>query len=366
MSAQFTIRARLPLADFDLDVDIVSTARTLGIFGPSGSGKTSLLETIAGWRAPADGRIEIGGVRLFDWAARLSLPPERRGAGYVPQDALLLPHWNVERNVRAGEARRGQPRTPGVVERTTAMLEIGHLLARPCTHLSGGERQRVALARALVSEPRFLLLDEPLGSLDVPLRRRILPYLMRVRDQFELPTVFVSHDATEVHALCDEVVVLDAGCVRAQGPPADVLRHVRSQVGTLENVLSGTVAAAGAGAATVRLDAGGEVQVPAPGLEPGGRAVFVIGADEILVALAAPAGISARNVLPVRVEGLVETGPGEVRVDARLAQGTGAHVSASITRASADTMQLFTGQAVFLVFKTTSCRVLSAPVVAVD
>jgi len=103
------------------------------------------------------------------------------------------------------------------------------------------------------------------------------------------------------------------------------------------------------------------VQVPALGLETGGRAVFVIGADEILVALAAPAGISARNVLPARVEDLVETSPGEVRVDARLAQGTGAHVSASITRASADTMKLFAGQAVFLVFKTTSCRVLSAP-----
>ena len=116
-------------------------------------------------------------------AAGISLPIEERGVGYVPQDALLLPHWSVGRNVRAGGSREGSAAADeALVERTVAILEIAHLLDRSCTRLSGGERQRVALARALVSRPRFLLLDEPLGSLDLPLRRRILPYLIRVRD----------------------------------------------------------------------------------------------------------------------------------------------------------------------------------------
>ena len=217
-SPRFEINVRMRLAHFVLDVAVSSPARTLGVFGPSGAGKTSLIETLAGWRRPESGRIRLNDTLLFDGSSGVSLPIEERRAGYVPQDALLLPHWNVERNVRAGELRHGEASAdPELFERTTAMLEIGHLLERPCTALSGGERQRVALARALVSRPRFLLLDEPLGSLDLPLRRRILPYLIRVRDEFGLPTVFVSHDATEVQALCDEAVVMEAGRAVEQG-----------------------------------------------------------------------------------------------------------------------------------------------------
>ncbi|MFN0241978.1 MAG: molybdenum ABC transporter ATP-binding protein [Planctomycetota bacterium] len=352
---------RLPLAHFTLDVDVSSAARTLGVFGPSGAGKTSLVETLAGWRAPTSGRIRLGETVLFDDATRTSLPIERRGAGYVPQDALLLPHWSVAENVRAGARRADEASDRDLVQRTTAMLEIGHLMERACVQLSGGERQRVALARALVSEPRFLLLDEPLGSLDLPLRRRILPYLMRVRDEFALPTVLVSHDATEVQALCDEVVVLEKGRVTAQGRPEDVLRYVRTGARAFENVLSGTVSAVDGGTARVRLDAGGEALVSASGQRTGARATFAIGSDEILVALDAPTRISARNVLPAIVERVEPVSATEVRIDVRLGGGAGARLSASLTRASTDELGLHAGQAVFLVFKTNSCRVLSMP-----
>jgi molybdate transport system ATP-binding protein len=248
-----------------------------------------------------------------------------------------------------------------LVERTSAILEITHLLDRPCTQLSGGERQRVALARALVSRPRVLLLDEPLGSLDVPLRRRILPYLIRVRDEFELPTVLVSHDATEVQALCEEVVVLEAGRVRAQGAPDEILRYARAGERSFENVLAGVVIEVEGGTARVRLDAGGETQVPGPGLDLGARALFAIGSDEILVALDLPTRISARNVVPVFVERVHALPGGVARVDGRLEGGTGARLSASITQASARELGLRAGQEAFLVFKTNSCRVLSTP-----
>ena len=357
------IRVRLPLAHFALDVDVRSSARWLGVFGPSGSGKTSLLEAIAGWRTPAAGRIRLGETVILDDAAAISLPIEERGVGYVPQDALLHPHWTVGRNVRAGGRRGGaHGADESLVARTVAILEIAHLLDRPCTSLSGGERQRVALARALASRPRFLLLDEPLGSLDLPLRRRILPYLIRVRDEFRLPTLFVSHDPTEVQALCDEVVVLEQGSAREQGAPDEVLRRgVRAGEPAFENVLAGTVAAVRDGTALVDLDAGGHAQVPGGGLAEGHRALFALGSDEILVALDPPTRISARNVLAARVERVDKAAPGAARVDARLDRGAGARLSVSLTRASADELGLEDGRDVHLVFKTNSCRVLSIP-----
>lgn len=361
MSApQFELCLRLPLAHFTLELELASSARTLGVFGPSGAGKTSLLEAVAGWRAPEDGRVCVGGVTLFERARGVALALERRGAGYVPQDALLFPHWNVARNVRAGVPADAAREHEELVSELLAMLEITHLVARPVTSLSGGERQRVALARALAARPRFLLLDEPLGALDLALRRRILPYLVRVRERFALPTLFVSHDATEVRALCDEVVVLEQGRVRAQGPPSEVLRDVRASSGALENVLAGRVTRVGEGTAWLALDEGGELAIPAAGLVPGERAVIALGADELLVALDAPARISARNVLAARLERIAAAPSGEVRVEARLGDGSGARLAATLTPAALRELALHEGQPVHLVFKASSCRVLSA------
>ncbi len=354
--ARTEIRVILPLAHFVLEVDFESDARSLGIFGPSGAGKSSLLEAIAGWRKPAVGRIRVGDAVFFDDAMKISRPLDRRGVGYVPQDALLLPHWTVRRNVRAGVSRDGDDRD---VQRIAEVLEIAHLFDRPCTHLSGGERQRVALARALASRPSVLLLDEPLGSLDLPLRRRILPYLIRVRDEFELPTLFVSHDATEVQALCDEVVVLEAGRVKRRGEPNEALRHAGSGERAFENVLSGSVASVDGGTCVVALEPGGEARVSSAGLAVGMRVLFAIGSDEILVALDAPTRISARNVLPALLQKVEASPGGGVRVDGRIDGGKGARLSASLTQASVDELALEAGQVAYFVFKTNSCRVLS-------
>jgi molybdate transport system ATP-binding protein len=183
------------------------------LFGPSGSGKTTTLDAIAGLRRPRTGSIRVGARILFDSARGTDLPPHRRHVGYVPQDPALFPHMNVRRNVLYGR-RPGQKLSLETVVRT---LEVGELLDRRVRELSGGERQRIALARALMSAPDVLLLDEPLAAVDVERRRRILPYLLRVRDELEVPVIYVSHDRAEVDQLADRVLILDGGRVVTAG-----------------------------------------------------------------------------------------------------------------------------------------------------
>jgi len=181
------------------------------LFGPSGAGKTTTLDAIAGLRRPSSGRIAVDERVLFDAERGIDLPAHTRHIGYVPQEPGLFPHMNVRRNVLYGR-RPGQRLS---LEAVTTMLEVGEFLDRRVPDLSGGERQRVALARALMSAPDVLLLDEPLAAVDVERRRRILPYLLRVRDDLGVPVIYVSHDRGEVDQLADRVIVLDAG--RAAG-----------------------------------------------------------------------------------------------------------------------------------------------------
>ena len=194
---------------FVLTAAIRIEARTAALFGPSGAGKTTILDAIAGLRTPRRGSIAIAGRVLFSSGQGVNLPPHQRHVGYVPQDVALFPHMDVRRNLLYG-------RHPGVspdLDRVVGMLEIDRLLDRRVTDLSGGERQRVAVGRALMSGPSLLLLDEPLAAVDVPLRRRILPYLQRVRDELRIPIVYVSHDRAEIAELADHVVEIAGGRV---------------------------------------------------------------------------------------------------------------------------------------------------------
>jgi len=194
---------------FTLEAAHASSVTSLALFGPSGSGKTTLVETIAGLRTPARGHIIVRGRELFSSAKGIDVPVHARHIGYVPQDLALFPHMNVRRNVLYG-AGRG---TAMNLSRVISVLEIENLLPRSVGDLSGGERQRVAVARALMSSPDLLLMDEPLASVDVPLRRRIVPYLQRVRDELQVPVVYVSHDEREVRAIGEWILTLDRGRV---------------------------------------------------------------------------------------------------------------------------------------------------------
>ena len=198
---------------FVLEVSQKLTGRITALFGPSGAGKTTTLDAIAGLRTPSRGSILIDDHVLFSSAKRVDVPVHKRHVGYVAQDVSLFPHLSVKRNVLYGR-REGQRMSLPTV---AAMLEIEPLLDRGVSQLSGGERQRVALARAL-------MLDEPLAAVDLELRRRILPYLERVRDELRVPIVYVTHAREEVHALADFVVMLERGRVVQSGEPAEVLR----------------------------------------------------------------------------------------------------------------------------------------------
>ena len=192
---------------FRRHVRIADDARVIALSGHSGAGKTSVLHAIAGLVTPRAGRIEVDGRCLFDSAQGIDLPPHQRHVGYVFQDTRLFPHLDVRRNLVYGRRRNDQAdfRFDDVV----ALLGIGSLLKRRTAHLSGGEAQRVALGRALLSQPRILLLDEPLSSLDHARREELIPYLQRVRDETALPIVYVSHSADEVQRLTAAVHVLD-------------------------------------------------------------------------------------------------------------------------------------------------------------
>jgi molybdate transport system ATP-binding protein len=204
---------RLPLAHFELRLDVEITRHATALFGPSGAGKTSLLDLIAGLRRAPSAYIELDGRVLTDTASRKEVPARDRHIGYVPQDGALFPHLSVRGNLLYG------CKGDASLERVTEVLEIGHLLDRRIGDLSGGEKQRVALARALLSSPRLLLLDEPLAALDEDLKGRVLSYLQRVRDELRVPMLYVSHTTEELRALCDEVLVLDRGLLRGRGAP---------------------------------------------------------------------------------------------------------------------------------------------------
>ncbi len=205
------------LGEFTLEASFTSEGRVTGLFGASGAGKTSLINMIAGLLRPDRGSIVLDGETLDNTAERIHIPAHRRRIGYVFQDARLFPHLDVRQNLDYGRRMNRLADDPAQRARVTDLLDIGNLLDRRPGRLSGGERQRVALGRALLSKPRLLLLDEPLGSLDEGRKVEILPYLIRLRDEANVPMVYVSHDAAEMRQLATQIVMLRHGQVTAFG-----------------------------------------------------------------------------------------------------------------------------------------------------
>ncbi|MET0500882.1 MAG: molybdenum ABC transporter ATP-binding protein [Candidatus Binatia bacterium] len=352
---------RIPLANFNLDIEVSFDARVTSIFGPSGSGKTTLLDAIAGLRSITTGEIEINGSTLFSSARGINRPPQERGIGYVPQEGALFPHLSVRRNILFG-AGRSTPVSQSKnirMEHVLSVLEIGGLLDRPVTKLSGGEAQRVALARAILSQPRLLLLDEPLASLDINLKEKILPYLARVRDEFEIPMIYVTHSLTEVLTLADWVLMIKEGRLITQGDPKRALRssHAVLQIPEeqFENVFTVTFVESDtdAGRSKVRLPSGEELFIPYLPQAPTCPLQIRIAADDIIVATQYPEGLSAGNVLPgtIRTIDLLDG-------QAMLTVFAGEEFYVRLTAAAVSRLGLSEGSRAFLIMKTRSFHLL--------
>jgi molybdate transport system ATP-binding protein len=355
----------LPLDRFVLRLAWRTEETALGVFGPSGAGKTSLLEAIAGLRPAARGHLRVRGRTWLDSGRGVRQPPERRGVGYVPQDGRLFPHKSVVGNLlfgrRRAESGRGVRLDPG---RVLEVLELTGRERAEVASLSGGERQRVALGRALCAGPELLLLDEPLAGLDLPLRRRILPYLMRVEREFGVPSILVTHDAAEVRLLSRETIVLVDGRETARGRPDDLFadRQVLSRFGVAEhaNVIRGRVASASGATAQVELGPGLSITVPGDGLRPGEVAAVLLSAEDLILAVESPHGLSAQNQLPGTVRDLIEgTDAQAIAVTVEVA-GAGVSMVAAVTPQACRRLDLAPGREIFLVFKTHSCRSMPA------
>ena len=205
------------LGEFSVSAKFEAAGGVTALFGPSGSGKTSIVNMIAGLVTPDRGRIALDDTVLFDSATRTNVPPHKRRIGYVFQEGRLFPHLTVAQNLDYGRWLHGLPADTAERERIVALLNIGHLLPRRPGKLSGGERQRVAFGRALLMQPRLLLLDEPLASLDRARKLEILPYLARLRDEAKVPMIYVSHQAGEITRLASQVVRIEDGLVQGVG-----------------------------------------------------------------------------------------------------------------------------------------------------
>lgn len=349
---------------FVLDVEFAAPPGVTILFGASGSGKTQTLLSVAGLTRPDEGLIAVEGETLFDSSRDFSLPVNRRHVGYVFQSLALFPHMTARANVEfaAHDLPKRERR-----ERAAALLErfgVGHTAARRPREISGGEAQRVALARALASEPRMLLLDEPLSALDEPVKLSIMSDLREMNRRLRLPILYVTHSRDEALALGERALVFERGRIVASGEPHEVFGSPASlgvaRLAGVENIFEGVVKGRNepAGTMVVRLlnnegAASCNVEVPLGRAGVGSRVTIAVRSGDVLLATAEPRGLSARNVLRGRVSG-VERRSSETLV--RVECG-GVVWAASVTRQSLEELSIEVGREVWLAFKTYSCRI---------
>jgi molybdate transport system ATP-binding protein len=341
------------LGSFALEARFASEGKLIAFFGPSGSGKTSLLNIIAGIVRPDKGSIVLNGRTLVDTSKGIFVPKHRRRFGYVFQEARLFPHLTVRQNLLYGQwFTPSKERTIGV-EQVLNLLNIQHLLDRRPGALSGGEKQRIAIGRALLTSPHLLLMDEPLASLDESLKEEILPFIERLRDEAQVPIVYVSHSLSEVARLATTAVLIKDGHVVGVGPPTDVLgrRDLDAAEATAETgvLIEATVSGhdAAFGLTTIRCKAG-TLYAPQLSLPVGAPIRLRIRARDVMLATSRPDTLSALNVLPGRVTGVERIGDGlaEITLDC-----SGIRLAARLTLKSTDNLSLAPGRDLYAVIK---------------
>jgi molybdate transport system ATP-binding protein len=357
MNARLQVSTRKRLGGFEHRCDIdLPLAGLTALFGASGAGKSTLVSLIAGLLRPDSGRIAVADTVFFDGSQRIDLPVHRRELGIVFQDARLFPHLSVRSNLLFGFKRAGaRAQSPSVsFDAVVALLGLEALLERRPHTLSGGERQRVAIGRALLAQPRLLLMDEPLASLDAPRKAEVLPYIERLRDEFDLPILYVSHAVDEVLRLATALVLFDAGAAVAAGPLTEVLDHPRAA--PLRGGADAGALVFGAvrehdpryGLSTLACE-GFALRVPRVDLPIGAPVRLRIPAREVALALSRPSDVSITNRIEGTVERVVERtdeadhAPLSAHLEVQVRVGPNTVLAVAVTRESAERLALAPG-----------------------
>jgi molybdate transport system ATP-binding protein len=342
------------LDSFGLEVKFNTESRGVtALFGQSGSGKTSVVNMMAGLLRPDRGRIVVDDLTLFDSEQGIDLPPEKRRLGYVFQEDRLFPHLTVRGNLTYGSKRAARNGNAVSLDQVAKVLDITALLDRRPGSLSGGEKQRVAIGRALLANPRLLLMDEPVASLDNRRKNEILPFIERLAGEFSIPIIYVSHSAEEIVRLADTLVLLSGGKVAAVGPVETLMSRMdlRPLTGRYEAgaVIAGRVSGVDAEFGLTHLSfPGGVLRVPLSDLEPGAELRVRIRARDVTLANTEPTGISTLNCFPGQIIEMDEgrTGP---LVDVKL--DIGVPLWARVTRRALHDLELTVGDTAYALVK---------------
>ena len=347
-----SVRLTQRFGGFTLDAAFEAPMGVTALFGRSGSGKTTVINAVAGLLRPDAGHVALDGQVLFDSDRKVFMPVHRRRLGYVFQEGRLFPHLSVRQNL--GYGRWFAPREEGAgFDHVVEMLGISALLHRRPGALSGGEKQRVAIGRALLARPKLLLMDEPLAALDEERKAEILPYLERLRDETEIPILYVSHSMVEVARLATTLVLIEGGRVVRAGPAAEVLSDPESVpalgVRTAGASLHATVAAQEEDGLTRLETSAGPLLIPRVEAAIGARLAIRIPAQDVILSRTRPDGLSALNILPAKVTAVrLGDGPGAI---VQLKAGDDL-ILARITRRSALALELAPGVECFAILKT--------------
>lgn len=344
-----TIEARFQIdrGGFSLNVDLNIPGQGItALLGPSGCGKTTLLRAIAGLECCRDGFLKVGG-RVWQ-SARQFVPTHRRSLGYVFQEANLFAHLSVRGNLEYGLKRVPAAERKVSLHKAIELLGIGHLLERGTAQLSGGERQRVAIARALAVSPGILLMDEPLSALDLARKQEIMPYLESLRDELDIPVLYVSHSPDEVARLADHLVLLDSGQVQSAGPIGSMLTRLDLPMAhgdDAEALVEAMVAGHDEEYGLTYLDfPGGRFTVAHKALPVGCSVRLRVAARDVSLTLEHQSGTSILNIFPAKIDEITPTGSAQVTV--RLLAG-GVPLLSRVTRKSAALLALEPGKAVY-------------------
>jgi molybdate transport system ATP-binding protein len=347
-------RFRVEYGRFSLEAELELAGRGVtAIFGPSGCGKTTLLRCFAGLTRAVQGRLRVNGELWQDDAAGVWVPTHRRSLGVVFQEPSLFPHLSVQENLEFGMKRSAAASAPAF-DAIVGMLDPRPLLTRRPAKLSGGERQRVAIGRALLVRPSLLLMDEPLASLDQRRKAEIFPYIERLREDIEVPILYVTHSLDEVIRIADHLILLNGGRVVASGPVGPTLARLDLPMAEADDasaVLDAVIGAQDDIYQLTRVDfTGGCLWIGRVDRALGAPVRARVQARDVSVALTPPMGSSIINVLPGELVQIADAGPERVNLQLQMGDG-GSVLLARITRRSRDALGLSTGMRVYAQIK---------------